>query len=141
MNKTHRSEGNQYRNDTAYVEEFSKSLEQNCKYQRDGQEYPDHGSLLLNKRNIPNLLIIRNASVEHVLGERRAYVAKSSGGAAHFLAIGCDHPLRGRDAASEGAYNYNRDNYFVHRKLLLDKAALTTRILKPLLATCQIRVT
>jgi hypothetical protein len=68
-------------------------------------------SLLLNKRNISNLLIIRNASVEHVLGQRRTDVAKSSGGAAHFLAIGRDHPLRGRDAAGEQEC---QNDVFVH---------------------------
>ena len=98
-------------------------------------------SLLLNKRNITNLLIIRNAGMKHMLGQRRADVAKASRGAAHFLAVRRDHPLGWRNAAGERGGNGNRDNYFVHRKLLLGKAALTTSNIKPLLENCKSEVT
>ena len=141
MNKTHRSERNEYCNNAANVEEFSESLEHHGKHQRDGQEYPDHGSLLLHKRNIPNLLIIRNACMKHVLGKRRTDVAKASRGAAHFLAVRRDHPLGRRYAAGERRRDGNSDNNFVHRKLLLGKAALTNRNIKPLLAKVKFKVT
>jgi hypothetical protein len=92
-------------------QEFSKPFVVHGDGNDSKYEYPDHGSLLLNKRNISNLLIIRNAGMKHVLGERCADVAKASRGAAHFLAIGRDHPLRGRDAAGEQEC---QNDVFVH---------------------------
>jgi hypothetical protein len=116
------------------INELAKAVVVNCQCDDAEQEYPDHGSLLLNKRNIPNLLVIRNAGMKHVLGQRRADVAKSSRSAAHLLAIWSDHPLRRRNATSERAGNDERNNCFVHRKLHLVEAALGMRTLKRLLA-------
>lgn len=74
--------------------------------------------LLFYKRNIANLPIIRNAGVKHVLSKWRADVAKASGGAANFLAIRRNHPLRGRDTASESENSYDAKT-FVHNNLPL----------------------